>query len=177
MQPEGEGAMKIWISLLVVLFVPLLLLTGGSPISGYRYDYDGHMKKQSTSFRSPFRYAIVNVTGDPEEAYRYVVILLDEKAFSEQTLRELFKLVSARFPTPNRLDVQVYTNLEQVETPEEHDHGKISESQDDPTIDKYHWALFIRSQGNELLWYNPNPPDRKMKTIVLKGEGPTGRKN
>jgi hypothetical protein len=138
------------------------------------------MQKENKQLRSSFRYAIVsneivNVTGDAADAFRYVVVLMDQKAFSEENLKELFKLVSARFPTPNRLDVQVYTNLEQVETPEEHEQGKVAESPDNPVIDKYHWALFIRSQGNELIRYNPNPPDRKMKTIILKGKDPTVR--
>ena len=154
----------------------------GSNMSGYSYDQNTNMQKEDMQFRSSLRYAIVsneivNVTGDADDAFRYVVILLDEKAFSESRLKELFKLVSARFPTPNRLDVQVYTDLEQVETPEEHDRGRVSESRDDPTSDKYHWALFIRSQGNELFRYNPNPPNRGMKTVILKGEDPTARKN
>lgn len=103
------------------------------------------------------------------------MILLNDKAFSEPTLRELFKLLSGRFPIPNRLYVQVYTNLDQVETPEEHEQGKGSESPGDPNMDKYHWAFFIRSHDSELIRYNPKPPDRTMKTVILKGKDPTAR--
>ena len=137
-------------------------------------------QKRPERFRSPFRYAIVgndivNPTGHPEDAFRYVVILLDEKRFSENTLKSLFKLVSARFPTPRRLEVQVYTSLEQVETPEEHEQGKVSESPSDPNMDKYHWALFTRALDYELFRYNAKPPDPAMKTVVLKGKDPTAR--
>src|SRR5574341_2511954 len=134
-------------------------------------------QKRPERFQSPVRYAIVenkvvSLTGDSEQGYRYVVILLDERAFSEDTLKSLFKLVSARFPTPHHLNVQIYTSLEQVETPEEYEQGRVSESPGDPNMDKYHWAFFIRTNDSELIRYNPKPPNPAMKTVVLKGKDP-----
>ena len=133
---------------------------------------------QDKRYSSPFRYIIIsnevsNLSGDPKDANRTVSVLLDEKAFSEETLKEMFKLVSKRFPEPKRLDIWVYTSLEQLDTPEERDRGVISESDNNPVFDNYHRALFFRSQdGDEVFRYNPNPPNTNMKTVILKGRDP-----
>ena len=135
---------------------------------------------QNKRYCSPFRYVMIsnevsNLSGDPKDANRTVSVLLDEKAFSEETLKEVFKLVTKRFPEPKRLDVWVYTSLEQLDTPEERDRGVISESDNNPVSDNYHWALFFRSQdGDEVFRYNPNPPNTNMKTVILKGRDPHG---
>lgn len=128
--------------------------------------------------RSPFRYVIVsdNVSGeesDPNDDARHVDVLLDDRAFSETNLRLLFKLVSERFPAPQMLDVRVYTNLEDVETPEEREAFKASEGPDDPSDYKYRRAFYFRDyHGNEWFTYNPNPPSRDTITIVIKGKSP-----
>src|SRR6266849_1835855 len=96
-------------------------------ISGFSEMNGGERKQQRNQgkhYRSPFRYIIVSndVRNDglgPEDAQRSVSILLDEKAFSEATLTELFKLLSKRYADPKWLNVWVYTSLEQVSTPEE----------------------------------------------------------
>ena len=44
---------------------------------------------------------------------------MEEKSFSESTLRQLFALVSKRFPDPAELRVSVYTSLDDMMTPEE----------------------------------------------------------
>lgn len=173
--------MNAGISSPLKLCIALLSVTLALPVTIHSYDNDANAQKQVRRFQSAFRYAIVsndivNTTGDTNDAFRYVGVLLDEKAFSEHNLKALFKLVSARFRTPDRLEVQVYTSLDQVETPEERDYAIASESPDDPKSDKHHWALFIRSIDNELFRYNPNPPHKRMKTIVLKGRDPTDRK-
>lgn len=126
---------------------------------------------------SSFRYVIVNNevindSGDPKDAYRYVEVLLDEKAFSEETLKKLFKLLSKRFPKPSTMDVSVSTNLEQVDTPEERDEPKVSEAPANPSLDRYPSALLIRKDGNELFRYTSNPPNTDMKTVILKGRDP-----
>lgn len=130
---------------------------------------------------SPFRYVIVynKVIGGSvrsRNALRFVDVLLDEKAFSEETLIELFKLISKRFPRPIDLDVTVYTNLEQISTPEERDAGGISEGPGNPAADQYPVAILVRERGgNEWLryyTYKTNPPGFEMKTVVLKGRAP-----
>lgn len=137
-------------------------------------------QNQDKLYRSPFRYVIVNNevndgSGDPRGAYRYVEVLLDEKAFSEETLKALFKLVSKRFPKPNDMDVYIWTNLEQVDTPEEKDEPKVSEAPDNPALDKYPTALLIRKDGNELFRYTLKAPNTDMKTVVIKGRDPQAR--
>ena len=48
-------------------------------------------------------------------------MLLDPKSFSEENLKQLFALLSKRFPEPTELVVNVYTDLEDIMTPEEGD--------------------------------------------------------
>lgn len=123
------------------------------------------------SYRAPFRYVIFN--NEVDVGYRYVEVLLDERAFSEENLKQLFKLVSNRFPRPKVLHVQLYTNLEDAETPEERESGKASEQPDNPASDRYHSAYYLRdSDGNQWFTYNPNSPDIKLKTVVIKGQSP-----
>ncbi len=133
--------------------------------------------------RSPFRYAIVSNEREGRgrkraDGYRYVEVLLDERAFSEENLRELFRLISKRFPQPRVLHVQVYTNLEDVETPEEREMPKASEASLDTSLDRYHQAFFLRdSEASEWFTYNPSPPGTEMRKVLLKGaEGRKGRK-
>lgn len=136
-----------------------------------------HMSQ--TPNRSPVRYVIVSseVIDDsgnpPKDAYRYVEVLLDAKAFSENNLTELFRLVSKRFPKPKVLHVQVYTNLSDVETPEEREEPKMSEMPDDPSLDRHHQAFYLRDDdGNEWFTYNPNPPRTHTKKVILKRRDP-----
>lgn len=136
--------------------------------------------KQERS-KSSFRYVILRneYAGDnvePRDPYRTVEVLLDETVFSEKTLRKLFDLISRRYPKPQLLRVWVYTNLNQLATPEEEDRGKRSETPDDPDDDKYHWAIFIREDGNELFRYNPDPPSTDLRTVILKGTDPQAPK-
>src|SRR5205085_5305609 len=76
--------------------------------------------------KSAFRCAIVyndeadyrSLGGDAGK-FRVVEVLLDSNSFSEDTLRQLFALLSKRFPTSGRLFLHVHTNLEDVYTPQE----------------------------------------------------------
>jgi hypothetical protein len=166
--------MKVKLILSTVLCLgPFLMGCGLSEVNGRYIMLQG--TSQSSSSRSPFRYVIVHndVTGEPSnpnDGYRYVEVLLDDNAFSERKLRELFNLVSRRFPTPRVLHVQVYTSLEDVETPEEREAGRISEAPDDPSADRYHRAFYLRdADGNEWFRYNPNPLSREIRTVILRG--------
>ena len=77
--------------------------------------------------RSSFRYIIFN-NGLLHNG-RLVLVLLDAKSFSEQHLRELFELISKRCPEPDELHVGVFTNLEQIPTPEEEEFAKLRSSE------------------------------------------------
>jgi len=127
------------------------------------------------SRRPPFRYVIISnrvdvPAGDPGDAVREMTILLDEKAFSEKTLRELFRLVLRRYPEPARLTATVYTSLEQLGTPEEAEQGVLSEVGDtNPASDHYHRAVLIRTKdGGKLIRYSTSLPVLGLKTIALE---------
>lgn len=166
--------MNIRVPILICLaFVFLvLMMTGFSETKGSERK---PQKNQGNSYRSPFRYIIVSndVRNDglgPEDAQRSVSILLDEKAFSELTLAELFKLLSKRYPDPKWLNVWLYTSLEQISTPEEKDtSAEISEPNSNRESDKHRWAFYVRKvDGRESYRYNTNPPTNRTKTVILK---------
>jgi|GEM_PF-2698668 len=138
-----------------------------------------HVKDQ---FRSEFRYIIVKNRlrsgGSPlsekeiDEAERRVVdVLLDERAFTEYTLKKLFQLISKRFPRPDYLEVSVHTSLEQVFTPEEDDIDVIGGVDELPGL-RYSWAYFRRDKNNEFIRYVDDPATQRIKVIVLKGKAP-----
>lgn len=107
---------------------------------------------------SSFRYVIVNNEIDPkldskDENRRFVEILLDKQCFSKITLTKLFKFVSSRFPKPKTLFIDVYTDLKDIQTPEERDEGKTSESQENNLMPSY-FATFTRYKNKmEFLMY------------------------
>jgi hypothetical protein len=120
-------------------------------------------------FRSPFRYVILSGNCNGAENRRFIEVLMDNKAFSERNLKEMFRLLAARFPAPQVLHIDVYTNLEDVSTPEESDEPALSSMPDRVGADKYHQAFFLRdAYGNEWFTYNPNPPLRRIKKVIIK---------
>ena len=122
-------------------------------------------------FVSPFRYVIIEnrVEKDPNttETRLVVEVLLDRKAFSEENLRVLFKLISRRFPDAEVLDAWVYTSLEQAPTPEERDEGTTSESQKGPTT-RHYWAFYLRSVECEYFRYSPLADKSNIRTVQLR---------
>jgi hypothetical protein len=162
--------MTIRIILSLVLCIVFLSTANGLATGNSCYGSQKLVKNKNK--RAAFRYVIIsnkvdNV--DPNNSFRAVEVLLDEKAFSEENLKKLFLQVSKRYPEPEWLKIHVYTSLEQVPTPEESEQPAISEDYDNPYNDKYHWAFFMREDGNEQFRYNPKPPDIDLKTVVLKG--------
>lgn len=125
-----------------------------------------------------FRYIIYEKScddfGNPEAGIRRIDLLLQEKAFSEENLKKLFAVLSEGYPEPQLLLIQVITNLEQAR-PE--GFPQISGGKDNPAAYIYHRASYQRDKNNEFFRYNPNPPDRQMKTIVLRGKDPSGAPN
>jgi hypothetical protein len=104
-----------------------------------------------------------------EKGARNVQVLLDDAAFSENTLKELFSLLIKRYPEPDWIYVWVVTSLHQVATPEEADLPQLSESNSNPDYDKYHHAVLIKQGEDEFFRYFPNPPSAQMKTVVIRG--------
>src|SRR4051812_10817434 len=127
--------------------------------------------------RPRFRYAIVE-SGLLHNG-RLLFVLIDAEAYSEQNLRELFQLVSKRFPQPTELWITVCTNLRQIPTPEEIDY--LSAHPDDNSIiesldvAKYPSAEYARSKQAEYFEYSPGAGQPK-KTIIIAGKDPTSPK-
>ena len=121
--------------MLRVTLIPLLLAVSlGVSVSGslaaQTLAPQGDLKPCPEPPRTPFRYVITRDEVTESTYYpqggkfrtRGVNVLLDEKSFSESTLKQLFALISKRFPDPDGLRVTVYTNLEDMMTPEEGEH-------------------------------------------------------
>jgi hypothetical protein len=128
--------------------------------------------KSDQVLRAQFRYVIVSSSVNRELNCRDVEVLLDETAFSEETLAQLYQLISKRYPKPRWMFVNVATSLKQISTPEEKDAPVISESDHVPELDPHPRAVLIRQGDSELFRYTVNPPSTKMKTVILKGKDP-----
>lgn len=128
-------------------------------------------------FRSDFRFVILSdevydATGK-KDMTRSMQVLMDDKAFSEENLTKLFKLLLKKYPKPNWMDVSVVTNLEQVATPEESEREMImSHTNNHPEFGLYNHAILRRHGGDEFFRFTINPPKTEMKTVVLKGCDP-----
>ncbi len=128
--------------------------------------------------RSPFRYAIIwdhvgeygNYPAGPTRKSRGVDVLLDPKSFSEENLKQLFALLSKRFPEPTELLVSVYTDLEDIMTPEEGDFIWENCTLDLAKLTpKYPWAFYMRTSDSEHFTYHTKQPNEQPKQVVLRG--------
>jgi len=117
---------------------------------------------------------------------RFVDVLMQEEAFSEENLRTLYQSISKRFPEPQHLSVSVVTNISDTETPDEHEGPHSSESgpptppksNSGPSSDitvasngiEHPRATFIRTDKAEMIRYRyPTPKGVKLGEIVLRG--------
>jgi len=136
------------------------------------------LKPCPESPQSPFRYVITRSevtegTHYPEGGKfraRGVDVLLDEKSFSESTLKQLFALISKRFPDPAELHVSVYTSLDDMMTPEEGEFVAINCTLDLAKL-KFAPAFYTRDREREQFVYLTKGKDGFFeKTIVLRGK-------
>ncbi len=110
---------------------------------------------KEAAYYATVRYVIVyDILYDLEPEERRVSILLLPEQFSRQSLTEVFKLISKRFPKPIRLRISVHTSLRTIETPEENEMAKDS---DDTRfrrfLNKYKTAYFRRDEEGENFCY------------------------
>lgn len=93
--------------------------------------------KRSAGEKEPaIRYVIVHNEIDPslgegDSERRFVEILMDSRVFTKRNVAVLGERVSKRFLNPSLLYINVFTSLDDVETPEERDGPKISNSASD----------------------------------------------
>jgi hypothetical protein len=164
--------MKKHIGLRMFLIFFALLVTPSKPPVGYARQKQAAVH-QYHRYRSPYRYAIVynnlEEGTNVSPSRRYLVILLDRKAFSEANLRDLFLRLSERFPAPIWMDAFVETSLEDVQTPEENDLPLESEIQVDSSEGKSPRAIMQRSPSRrDITIWSPLASSRPY-TIVLAG--------
>jgi hypothetical protein len=92
---------------------------------------------------------------------------MNERSFSERNLRELFGLISKRFPDPIVLRIHVATSVEQLSTPEEADQGWNSSEKVNDVAEKHFWAFYLRSDDDEFFRYSPVEDKTDVRTVQL----------
>jgi len=120
---------------------------------------------------------------------RFVDVLIEGEAFTEENLRVLYYSLSHRFPDPQLLSVSVVTSLRDTETPEEHEGPHASEPEG-PTPPQrkeksssnaaevsngteHGSAIFIRTERTEVIRYRyPTPKGPKLGELVLRSADP-----
>ena len=131
-------------------------------------------KTTQKEFRSPFRYVIIAGASDLEKyVNRFpnesldLEVLLENDAFNEKNLRELFTLLSNRYNSGQGLSIWVYTSLSAVRTPEENE--QINLKGPIENYSKFKNAFFFRD-GNKNEWFKYSVPNSiNEKLVVLKG--------
>lgn len=125
-----------------------------------------------------FRYVIFsNQVGRSQRnmgKMRFLKVLMEENKFSEENLKMLFRLLSARFPRPHELEISVVTNLSQIPTPEESDNSfpHSGSSEADWHVYEHHLAYMFRMGEEVYFRYNPNLPKVEWKVVVISGNDP-----
>jgi hypothetical protein len=133
---------------------------------------------QNTEMQARVRYIICGNVLRPApgpDAVRNICVLMDEDSFGPESLKELFSLLSKRFPEPAVFVCSVKTSLDQLNTPEEEDNLMSLHKEEPHLVDHHHRAIFIRSADNEIIRYTAAPGDTSLKTIVLKGKDPVSK--
>lgn len=128
--------------------------------------------KPSDCVRMDFRYLI---TADYQITpnTRRIKVFLDEKAFTEENLKKLFRYLSDKNPdpndSPNNLTVVVNTDWKQLDFPSDCPPIATSGGNSGTDAYDYHWARFYRREGKESFVYNPIKKVWKDKDVIMKG--------
>lgn len=133
------------------------------------------LTQETTKSEKDFRYIICGNELRPRpgpNAVRNISVLMDENSFGPDTLKRLFRLLDERFPEPNAFICMAFTSLDQLNTPEEADQPKHSETNELAKEEHHNWAILMRGSGNEIIRYTAAPGLRPLITLVLKGTDP-----
>jgi hypothetical protein len=146
--------------LLIVGFLPYLVVSQNTKVN------------KAGEYQSPVKYAIVHNKIDRrinarDTERRVVQVLLKKESFSKDKLVQIFRHMEDRFSSPALLQVEYYTDLDDVETPEQRDQPSISELRDDRK-NRGDYAVFIRigkkTYGNCFMYF----ADGSSQEITLK---------
>lgn len=116
--------------------------------------------------RTTFKYLIVQDIL-AWESQRHLIVFLDEEAFSESNLIELYSKLSKRYSEYSELIIAVETNWKRIPLSTYCPSGS-SENSTGENRNEFHRALFYRKSGSEHFTYNPKPNTSDYKTVVLK---------
>jgi len=117
-----------------------------------------------------------------DRSMRALYILMDPNEITEFNLSQLFKTLSQKYSKPVDLEVWVYTNLSDIahivtgrfstrakaKLPESKDGSETKDSEVAEKVEK--WAYYKRADTVELFRYIPEPPEKGLKTVVLRGK-------
>jgi len=104
---------------------------------------------------------------------RQIEVFLDEKGFSEENLKKLFRYLSDKNPdpnnSPNNLILKVNTDWKQLGFPSDCPGVGVSGGITGTDVNDYHWARFYRREEKEFFTYNPTKKVWKNKDVLMKG--------
>lgn len=116
--------MKLNIKIIAVLLFWCVLFTAG-------IFSQQPTKRNKVAVKNPIlRYVVVHNKIDPkisstDKDRRFIEILIKRSSFSQKNLATIFQLVAKRFPEPETLFINVFTDLGDIQTPEERDQGML----------------------------------------------------
>lgn len=149
-----------------LIFVSLLIgLTQAQDRYPKVLQEDQNVKLDQMNFHYEIYYNVAFHYGDPEKGTRNIGVLIEEKDFSEENLKELFKALSKGYLMPHNMCIQVVTNGEQI-----YPSGwpKEGDEPEPPNYHNYPWALFFRNGENEFFRYYYGPPNGEIRTSIIK---------
>lgn len=131
----------------------------------------GQQEGSNVLERVDFHYVIfenhlVEFEGARPPMRRNMSVLLDEDAFSEETLRRLFEVLSKGFAKDEILSIRVITNVKQTITPE----ITTSDAPTPPEYFNHHRATYMRTPTYVFFRYTPTPTSRELKSVILRDD-------
>jgi hypothetical protein len=156
-----------------ILIVCVLAILGCT-LTGTNLAQSGTGKAASLNFKDnctfPFRFIVLQ-NSRYNSAIRHIEVFLDDSAFTERNLSELFTYLSKSNPEPMNLTVIVYTDWKQLPFYSDCPPIGVTNQPADPDEYNYHRARFWRRQINgvnqEFFEFNPVVRTADVKTISL----------
>lgn len=122
---------------------------------------------------SPFRYVIAfNDVATPCKkcsSLRFLTVLMDKEAFTDENLKKLFNLLSSRFPKPLDMSVSVDTDLADILTPEEKETLAVHSEKKGFSYSHSSGAFMIRTEQESVISIYSDS-DTLLKRIYLEKE-------
>jgi hypothetical protein len=123
---------------------------------------------KSECFTIPFHFILIR-DADYSSNVKDVEVFLDETAFNEQNLKNLFLHLSNRYPQPAMLLIHVKTDWKQLPLPSDCPGTGASNLPLDPDRNDSYKAFYRRStvDGTEYFKYNPELNSDDYRTVII----------